>query len=93
MKNESDESCCFAQRGTNRHQTTAEREVALLHAKEGVHQEALVGTTAELIGLGGKPMIVKILVNARYANQEEVEEINGNDLKQLMRNCGADARD
>lgn len=91
MKNESDESY-FAQRGTSRHQTTAECGVALLHAKEGVHQEALVGKIAELIGLGGKLMIVKILANARNASQEEVEEIN--DPKQLTnRNCGADARD
>jgi hypothetical protein len=91
MRNESD-LCYFAQRGTSHHQTTAEREVALLHAKEGAHQEAPVEKIAGLIGLGGKPMIVKMLVNADAS--QEVEEINGNDLKQLTkRSCGAYARD
>lgn len=93
MKNESEESC-FAQRGTSRHQTTAECGVALLHAKEGVHQEALVGRIAELIGLDGKPMIVKIPGNVRNASQKEVEWMNGNYPKKLTNyDFGADARD
>jgi hypothetical protein len=93
MKNEREE-CCFAQRGTSRRQTTAEREVALLHAKEGVHQEAPVGKIAGLVGLGGKPTTAKTLVNARNASQEEVGEMNGNNPKKLTnRDCGADARD
>lgn len=52
MKNEREESC-FAQRGTSRHQTTAELGVALLNGKEGVHQEAPVEKIVELVGLGG----------------------------------------
>jgi hypothetical protein len=93
MKNESEQSC-FAQRGTNRHQTTAEHGVVLLHAKDGVHQEAPVGKIAELVGLGGHSTTAKTLVNARNASREEVGEMNGNDPKKLTnRDCGADVRD
>lgn len=93
MKNEKDESY-FAQRGTSRHQMTVGRGVALPHAKEGVHQEAPVEKFAELLGLGKKTMIVKILANARNASQEEIEEMNGKNPKRLTtRDCGADVRD
>lgn len=82
------------QRGTSRHQMTAECGVALLHAKEGVHLEAQVGKIAGLLELGGKPTTAKTLVNARNTSQEEVGGMNGNNLKKLTnRDCGADVRD